>query len=48
MFLIIIVDTNIDVLLGLKDFKPRTIDEFTAPLHEMDEEGVLSYPHQRS
>ncbi|NOI95476.1 MULTISPECIES: chromosome partitioning protein ParA [Vibrio] len=36
-------DTNIDVLLGLKDFKPRTIDEFTAPLHEMDEEGALSY-----
>lgn len=36
-------DTNIDVLLGLKDFKPRSIDEFTAPLHEMDEEGALSY-----
>ncbi len=36
-------DTNIDVLLGLKDFKPRGIDEFTAPLHEMDEEGALSY-----
>ncbi|MCZ8488471.1 hypothetical protein O9992_18070 [Vibrio lentus] len=30
-------------MLGLKDFKPRTIDEFTAPLHEMDEEGALSY-----
>ncbi len=36
-------DTNIDVLLGLKDFKQRTIDEFTAPLDEMDEEGALSY-----
>ncbi|EGQ7765743.1 chromosome partitioning protein ParA [Vibrio parahaemolyticus] len=36
-------DTNIDVLLGLKDFKPRGIDEFTAPLHEMDAEGALSY-----
>ena len=35
--------TNIDVLLGLKDFMPRTIDEFTTPLHEMDEEGALSY-----
>ncbi|NUW72648.1 P-loop NTPase [Vibrio mediterranei] len=35
--------TNIDVLLALKDFKPRAIDEFTAPLHEMDEEGALSY-----
>jgi pilus assembly protein CpaE len=36
-------DTDIDVLLGLKDFIPRSIDEFTAPLHEMDEEGALSY-----
>ncbi|MGF1745425.1 AAA family ATPase [Vibrio minamisatsumaniensis] len=36
-------DTNIDILLGLKEFTPRTIDEFTAPLHEMDGEGALSY-----
>ncbi|WP_172380906.1 AAA family ATPase [Vibrio sp. Vb339] len=36
-------DTDIDVLLGLKDFKLRIIDEFSAPLHEMDEEGALSY-----
>ncbi|MFA0439122.1 chromosome partitioning protein ParA [Vibrio sp. 10N.286.49.C2] len=38
-------DSNIDVLMGLKDFKPKAIDEFTAPLHEMDEEGALSYLH---
>jgi pilus assembly protein CpaE len=36
-------NTNIDVLLALDSFKPRTIDEFTAPLHEMDEDGALSY-----
>jgi pilus assembly protein CpaE len=39
------VDSDIDVLLALKEFKPRMIDEFTAPLHEMDEEGALSYLH---
>ncbi|MDR9826108.1 chromosome partitioning protein ParA [Vibrio sp. FNV 38] len=37
--------TNIDILLALKAFKPRTIDEFTSPLHEMDEEGALNYLH---
>ena len=38
-------DSNIDVMMGLKEFKPKAIDEFTAPLHEMDEEGALSYLH---
>ncbi len=38
-------NSNVDVLLALKDFKPRAIDEFVAPLHEMDEEGALSYLH---
>lgn len=37
--------SNIDVLLALKAFKPRAVDEFTAPLHEMDEEGALTYLH---
>jgi pilus assembly protein CpaE len=37
--------SNIDVLLALKAFKPRAIDEFTAPLHEMDAEAALSYLH---
>lgn len=36
-------DSNIDVLLTLENYKPKTIDEFTIPLHEMDEEGALSY-----
>jgi len=36
-------NTSVDVLLGIKDFKPRAIDEFTAPLHEMDAEGAQSY-----
>ncbi|EDP59394.1 hypothetical protein [Vibrio sp. AND4] len=36
-------DTNVDVLLGLKEFSARSIDEFTTPLHEMDEDGALSY-----
>jgi pilus assembly protein CpaE len=36
-------DTNVDVLLALDNFKPRAIDEFTAPLHEMDEEGALGF-----
>ncbi|MGR5094678.1 AAA family ATPase [Vibrio maritimus] len=38
-------NSNVDVLLALKSFKPRVIDEFSAPLHEMDEEGALSYLH---
>ncbi|WP_418641445.1 AAA family ATPase [Vibrio chaetopteri] len=38
-------NSDVDVLLALKGFKPRVIDEFAAPLHEMDEEGALSYLH---
>ena len=36
-------DTNIDILLGLKNFSTRSVDEFSTPLHDMDEEGALSY-----
>ncbi|UWZ99138.1 CpaE family protein [Vibrio splendidus] len=36
-------DSNIDVLMGLEDFRSKAIDEFAAPIHELDTEGALSY-----
>ncbi|MDN2480401.1 chromosome partitioning protein ParA [Vibrio agarivorans] len=36
-------DSNIDVLIGLKDFQSRAIDEYSVPIHELDTEGALSY-----
>ncbi|GAM60286.1 type II/IV secretion system ATPase tadZ/cpaE [Vibrio ishigakensis] len=35
--------SNMDVLLSLDDFTRQNIDEYTAPIHELDEEGALSY-----
>lgn len=35
--------SNIDVLLALDNFSRPNIDEFTVPIHELDEEGALSY-----
>lgn len=35
--------SNMDVLLSLDDFSRQNIDEFTVPIHELDEEGALSY-----
>lgn len=37
--------SNIDVMLALKNFQPRKIDEFTTPLHEMDEDAALTFLH---
>lgn len=36
-------NSNIDVLLALNDYKPRSIDEYAVPVHELDTEGALSY-----
>ncbi|MEL7325045.1 MAG: chromosome partitioning protein ParA [Pseudomonadota bacterium] len=36
-------DSNIDVLLALDDFKSRSIDEYSVPMHELDTEGALSH-----
>ncbi|HAS6975453.1 TPA: chromosome partitioning protein ParA [Vibrio parahaemolyticus] len=36
-------NSNIDVLLALDDFKPRSIDEYAVPIHELDTEGANSY-----
>ncbi|CAH0529689.1 AAA family ATPase [Vibrio hippocampi] len=37
--------SNIDVMLALKDFQTQKIDEFTTPLHEMDEDAALTFLH---
>lgn len=36
-------DSNIDVLMGLEDFRSKAIDEFAVPIHELDTEGALGY-----
>ncbi|MGF1747826.1 MULTISPECIES: AAA family ATPase [Vibrio] len=38
-------DSNIDVLLGLTDHVPRTLDEFSVPMHELDLDGAMNYLH---
>ncbi|MDP5253174.1 MULTISPECIES: chromosome partitioning protein ParA [unclassified Vibrio] len=39
-------NTNLDILFAIREFQPRSVDEFTAPLHEMDESGALSYIYE--
>ncbi|WP_339387728.1 chromosome partitioning protein ParA [Vibrio caribbeanicus] len=36
-------NTNIDVFLGLKNFRTQNLDEFSTPIHEMDVDGALNY-----
>ncbi|WP_372184420.1 CpaE family protein [Vibrio sp. 10N.222.55.F12] len=36
-------DSNIDVLIGLENFQSRLIDEYSVPIHELDNDGALSY-----